>query len=427
MNPIGIALIGFGTIGTGVIEILQTNRELIRKRAGTDIRIKYVVDKDTTTSRRVQPEGVAITDDYKAALNDPEVHIVIELVGGTDFSYKLVEESLKAGKNVVTANKALLAEKGAALFALSHEADKVIGFEASVAGGIPIIRTLTNALVGDNVSAIYGIVNGTTNYILTKMFEESLDFETALKQAQELGFAEADPTLDIEGGDAAHKIALLGALAFNNDLTFEQVHAEGISGINLEDVHIAGDLGYVIKLLGIAKIEGEEIELRVNPTLVPENNQLASVRNEFNAVMIESKFLGTSMYYGRGAGSQPTATAVVADVISIARSIDLPSRTSKYSRFNSYPVKPMGDIRSRYYVRFNVQDKVGVLSKISGIFGSNNISIASVLQFERSENEFVPLILTTHSAVEKDIVKSLDEIEKEEFSKQRGVMLRILD
>lgn len=428
MNSVGIAIIGFGTIGTGVVEILQENRELIRKRIGTDIELKYVIDKDTTTSRRVKLQGVTITNDYKVALNDPDVQIVIELVGGVSFAYQIVEDTLKAGKNSVTANKALLAEKGAPLFELALNQNCVIGFEASIAGGIPIIRTLTNALVGDNVTAIYGIVNGTTNYILTKMFEENMDFDTALKQAQELGFAEADPTLDIEGGDAAHKIALLGALAFNNDLTFNQVYAEGISRINLEDIRIAGKLGYIIKLLGIAKIdEDNQIELRVNPTLVPTDYQLASVRNEFNAIMVESKFLGRSMYYGRGAGSQPTATAVVADIISIARSIDKPTRTSKYTQFNHFPVKPMGDIKSRYYIRFNVKDQVGVLSKISGIFGKNNISIATVLQFERSETVLVPLILTTHSAYEKDIIKSLDEIENADYTKNRGIMLRILD
>lgn len=429
MSKVGVAIIGYGTIGTGVAEILQKNKDLILKRTGTEVQLKYVIDKDTTSPRRIElTGGLKITDDYKAAMNDPEVHIIVELVGGTGFSYTLVEETLQAGKNAVTANKALLAERGTPLFKLAEEKGVVIGFEASVAGGIPIIRTLSNSLAGDNVKAIYGIVNGTTNYILTKMFEEDLSFDTALKQAQELGFAEADPTLDIGGGDAAHKIAILGALAFNNPLSFDEVYTEGITDVKLEDVKYAGELGYIVKLLGIAKKdEGGQIELHVNPALVSKDNQLAAVRNEFNAVLIESEYLGTSMYYGRGAGSQPTATAVVADIISIARSIDKTERTNKYSQFNDAPIKEMGEIHSRYYIRFGVKDQSGVLSDISGIFDKNGISIASVVQKERSETEFVPLILTTHCAKERSVLEALNAIEKKDYTESRGVMLRILD
>lgn len=428
MSKVGVALIGYGAIGTGVVDVLQKNASVIERRTGVKIELKYVVDKDTTTPRRVKLTACELTSDYTKAVNDPAVDIVIELVGGTGFAYTVIEETLEAGKNAVTANKALLAEKGAPLFELAGKQGKAIGFEASVCGGIPIIRTITNALAGDNITALYGIVNGTTNYILTKMFEENLQFDVALKQAQELGFAEADPTLDVGGFDAAHKIAILGALAFNNTITYDKVYVEGIRGIHLEDVKTAGELGYVVKLLGIAKKDADgAIELRVNPTLVPVHNQLAAVRNEFNAVLLESDFLGSSMYYGRGAGSNPTATAVVADVVSIARSLDKPARTSKYVRFNNLAVKPMGDIRSRYYLRFNVTDKAGVLSLIAGVFGRNNISIASVVQKERSETDFVPLILTTHAAYEREIVKSLDEIEKSDMTNGRGVMLRMLD
>lgn len=428
MPKVNVALVGYGTIGVGVVEILQNNADLIEKRTGVRVELKYVADKDTTTPRRTTLSTAELTTDYRKVLADPEVDIVIELVGGTTFAYQLVEETLKAGKNAVTANKALLAERGTPLFELADKQGKVIGFEASVCGGIPIIRTITNALVGDNIEAIYGIVNGTTNYILTKMYEENMTFDVALKQAQELGFAEADPTLDIGGFDAAHKIAILGALAFNNTITYDKVYVEGIRDIHLEDVKIAGQLGYVVKLLGIAKKdEGGQIELRVNPTLVPAHNQLAAVRNEFNAALVESEYLGTSMYYGRGAGSRPTATAVVADVVSIARSIDKPGRTSKYVPFDDYRVKPMGDVKSRYYLRFNVVDKPGVLSYISGVFSKNHISIASVIQEERSEKDYVPLILTTHTAYERDTLKSLDEIEKSDMTNGRGVMLRMLD
>jgi homoserine dehydrogenase len=429
MTKVGVALVGFGTIGTGVLEILQSNRELILNRTGVDINLKYIVDIDIKTPRRVMPDSsVRMTTDYTEALKDPEIAIIIELVGGTGFALKLVEESLRAGKHIVTANKALLAEKADAVFGLRNELGMVIGFEGSVAGGIPIIRTVTNALAADNITALYGIVNGTTNYILTKMSEEKMDFKTALRQAQELGFAEADPTLDIGGFDAAHKIAILGALAFNCPIPYQQVYVEGIDSVHLEDVSYAADMGYILKLIGVARIDSDErVEFRVHPTLLPEKHQLAAIRNEFNAVMIESRYLGTSLYYGRGAGSTPTATAVMSDIISIGRSLDNPERSAKYQVFNNYPVKPMADIESRYYLRFNVRDQVGVLSGISGIFSEYNISISSVVQHETKIGDHVPLILTTHRAKEGNILTALERIEKLEYSNGKGIMIRILD
>ncbi len=428
MSKVTLALVGFGTIGTGVIEILKNNSEIIKKRTGIEIVLKYIVDIDITTPRKTDLASAIKITNYKEALKDPEVDIVIELVGGTGFSSILVEESIKSGKNVVTANKALLAEKGAALFKLADENGKNIGFEGSVGGGIPIIRTVSDALVGDKIYSIYGIVNGTTNYILTKMFEEDQSFDAALKQAQKLGFAEADPTLDINGHDAAHKIAILAALAFNTAVDYHQVYTEGIEEIKLEDIRNAEELGYIIKLLAIAKLDPDNtVEVRVNPTLVPADNQLAFVSNEFNAVLIESAFLGNSMYYGRGAGSHPTASAVIGDIIDIAKSIKSPVKSIKYVPFNNYQLKNIGDIESRYYVRFNVLDKPGVLSKISGIFGNNNISIASVIQEERSKTNYVPLIMTTHTALEKNMNRALDEIEKLDFNKKQGVMLRVME
>lgn len=260
------------------------------------------------------------------------------------------------------------------------------------------------------------------------MFEEDQSFDAALKQAQKLGFAEADPTLDINGHDAAHKIAILAALAFNTAVDYHQVYTEGIEEIKLEDIRNAEELGYIIKLLAIAKLDPDNtVEVRVNPTLVPADNQLAFVSNEFNAVLIESAFLGNSMYYGRGAGSHPTASAVIGDIIDIAKSIKSPVKSIKYVPFNNYQLKNIGDIESRYYVRFNVLDKPGVLSKISGIFGNNNISIASVIQEERSKTNYVPLIMTTHTALEKNMNRALDEIEKLDFNKKQGVMLRVME
>ena len=428
MSKIGVGVIGYGTIGAGVIDILQKNRALIQSRTGKDIELKVVADIDFERPRSVAIQTAKKTTNYKEIFTDPDVQIVVELVGGIDFAYKVVDEALRAGKNVVTANKALLAEKGGALFALAEKQNKSIGFEASVAGGIPIIRTVSSALVGDEINAIYGIVNGTTNYILTKMFEEEWAFDVALKKAQELGFAEADPTLDVGGFDAAHKIAILAALAFNNELNYDKAHIEGIDKIQLEDVKYAAEMGYVMKLLGIAKKDSSNtVELRVHPTLVARTNQLAAVRNEFNGILIDSEYLGTSMYYGRGAGAKPTATAVVSDIVSIAKSLENPTKTTKYTAFNKFSIKSMGDTRNRYYLRFNVSDKVGVLTRISGVFAEENISISSVIQKEPGNRDFVPLVLTTHIAAEKDMMKALDRIEKMDFSKSRGIMYRIME
>ena len=427
MDKIGVAVVGFGTIGSGVVEMLQTQHDIIAKRVNAEVSLLYVVDKDLKTDRGVSVQSAILTDDYRKALNDTNVNIIVELVGGTGFAYTLIEESLKAGKHVVTANKALLAEKGTALFELAKKQKLALGFEASVAGGIPIIRTVNDGLAGDSVKAIYGIVNGTTNYILTKMLEESWSFETALKKAQELGFAEADPTLDIEGYDAAHKIALLSAMAFNTKISYDKVYVEGISDIDLQDVQYAGELGYIMKLLAITRKDADNnIELRVNPTLVSKDNQLSAVKNEFNAVMIESKYLGESMYYGKGAGSHPTASAVLADILDIARWKDNPDKTNKYLSFNDFPIIPSGEIMSRYYIRFSVLDRTGVLEKISGIFAQHQISISSMIQKERSAHDYVPLILTTHLARETDMKKALDEIAKLDFNEYRGILIRIL-
>lgn len=427
MSKAGIALVGYGTIGAGVIEILQDEAELIFRRSGLKLELLYVVDTDTTSPRRVSVRNAKLISDYKAALADPEVSIVVELIGGTGIAAKIVREALEAGKSVVTANKALVAEKGADLFALAAERRVALLFEASVAGGIPIIRTLADALSGDRIESIHGIVNGTTNFILTKMTEEGWDFPSALKRAQELGFAEADPTKDINGYDAANKAAILASLAFNCPVDFSKVPMEGIEGIDAEDVRIAGELGYVVKLLALAKRDSDgSIEVRVNPTLVPKDELLASVRNEFNAVLVRSHYLGDSMYYGRGAGSQPTATAVVADILDIARMSSSPASMSRYAAFQSPPLKPLGKIESRYYLRFMVRDRAGVLAAIAGIFARKDISIASVMQPERSADGHVPIIMTTHHAIEEKLGAALEEIEKEDFCMGRGVKLRIL-
>lgn len=427
VKTVGIALVGFGTIGSGVVDILQTLEKTIEKRTGISPELRWVVDKDITTPRPVKVEKAKLTTDYREALSDPKVDIVIELVGGKTFAYTLVEEALKAGKHVVTANKALLAERGKDLFALAKQMKKSLAFEASVGGGIPILRTITHSLVGDVIEGIYAIVNGTTNYILTQMSLSHRSLDEALREAQKKGFAEADPTLDLNGDDAAHKLAILASLAFHTEVEFSQVYYEGIEHIALEDILHAEKMGYVIKLLAIAKRDKDNrLELRVHPTLVPQDNQLAFVHHEYNAILVEGRYLGTSMYYGKGAGSHPTATAVVADVMAIAEHLE----SKSFELFRAYQkleVKPIDEVFCRYYLRFHVLDQMGVLARIASIFGEYGISIASVLQPEQSENEYVPLIMTTHEASEKKMRLALEEISRLSFVRDRVVMIRILD
>ncbi|MEN2997727.1 MAG: homoserine dehydrogenase [Brevinematia bacterium] len=427
MRKVVVGVVGFGTVGGGVVDILQKNRELIRERAGVDVELKYVASKNFGGS------GVEIlyakkTSDYNDIIQDKEVDIVVELVGGIDVPFDILTKAMKSGKSVVTANKALLSEKGNEIFSFAKQYGVAIGFEASVAGGIPIIRVLADSLVGDRISQILGILNGTTNFILTKMFEENMDFASALKKAQELGFAEADPTLDIDGIDTAHKISILARLAFNAYIDFNSVYVEGIRNISLDDVKYAYELGFVVKLLGISRLDDDgTIEVRVHPALISKTNQLAFVRNEYNAVLVESKNLGTSMYYGKGAGRYPTAVSVVADIVEIAKNISNPKLVAKMRDFENREIKSIGDIYSRYYLRFSVIDRPGVLSAISKILGDNNISIAAVIQKEVSPHEFVPLVMVTHHAREKDLVKALSEINNLKVVKGQGVMIRIVD
>ncbi len=427
-KKVSVALVGFGTIGSGVVKLIQQNRNFIKRRTGIDLNLKYVIDKDLERPRPVKVETAEMSRDYRVALRDRDVSIVVELVGGTTFAHKLVMESIDAGKHVVTANKALLAEKGEEIFRKAREKDRVVMFEASVGGGIPIIRTLTDALIADRISSIYGIVNGTTNYILTRMLEDGLGFDEALREAQVSGFAEADPSLDIDGHDAAHKIAILSSLAFNTPVSYSDVCVEGISGMDLRDVRYAEELGFVVKLLAITKLgEDEKVEVRVHPTLIPKSSQLAAVRNEYNAVLVESEFLGTSMYYGKGAGSHPTATAVVADIVTLAKIVAFNEPPiPKVSFHNSFGVKPIDETVNRYYLRFTTIDKPGILSKISGVLGEHKISIASVIQKE-SPTDIVPLVMTTHEAEEGCVKKALKVIDSLDIIKAKTVVLRIAE
>ncbi len=423
----GIALVGFGTIGAGVVNILNEEAGRIRERSGVELSLRWVVDKDTVSERRTRPKGIAVSSDYKAALADPEVGIVIELVGGTGFAYTLIEEALKAGKHVVTANKALLAERGRPLFELAREKGLSLGFEASVCGGIPIIRVLDEALRGDEILEIKGIVNGTTNYILTRMEEEGLDFGAALSEAQRLGFAEAEPSLDIDGIDAAHKACILAQVAFSGFARHESIPIRGIRDLSLEDVRDARDLGFTIKLVALARrCSDGRVEIRVDPCLVPSGSQLSSIRLEYNAVLVESRYLGLSLYYGKGAGSDPTASAVMADVVDIALGSSCGSPLTRFKPKSELRLLDPDESVSRHYVRLHVADEPGVLSSIAGIFAKEGISIASVIQKERARSGTVPLVMCLHESSQGALKRALAAISAKGLSLDDAVSMRIL-
>jgi homoserine dehydrogenase len=409
-----IGLVGFGTIGTGVARILYGKAEELRAKTGLDISLGKICDIDITTPRGVDvPDGV-LTTNVDDVLADPDISVVIELVGGTTFARELTLRALDAGKAVVTANKALLAEHGLELFKKAREKGACLSFEAAVGGGIPIIGSLLNGYLANDIDTIIGIVNGTCNYILTNMAGGNQPYEEALAEAQARGYAEKDPTLDVGGGDSAHKLAILARLGFGIDFEYDSIHVEGIDGAELYDLHCAHELGYVLKLLAIAKRGDGEVELRVNPTLLPRQHPLAGVSGVFNAIWVHGDAVGDSMLYGRGAGEMPTASAVVADVIDA-----LLGRAGKtFQALNVYPgttpqvrVKDIAEIETCYYLRFMAVDRPGVLAEISGALGRHGISVASVIQRGRgTAGEEVPIVMLTHRAREGCLMKALDEI-----------------
>lgn len=421
MKQVKVGIIGFGTVGTGTVKILLNQRDLIKKRTGIDLVLKKVADKDIERPREISLPRELLTTDAGEIIKDPEIDIVVEVVGGTTVAKEFIMEALKNGKHVVTANKALLAEHGNEIFKEAFQRGLKIGFEASVGGGIPIIKVMKEGLVANKMLAIYGIINGTTNFILTKMTDEGIDFQDALRQAQTLGFAEADPTLDIEGIDSAHKITILASLAYGIPFSFDRVYCEGITKITAQDIAFAREFGYKIKLLAIAKILNGEIELRVHPTMVPEHYLISKVDGVFNAIYVEGDSVGSTLYYGRGAGSMPTGSAVVADIVDIAKGVN----TMPLDFSEKYSIKPMEEIESMYYFRFTALDRPGVLSKISGVFGEHNISIASVIQKGRSKAGAVPLVILTHKAREKDVLQALEKIDKLPVVSDKSVFIRV--
>ena len=427
-DKISIGIIGFGTVGTGTVKILLENKEIIKERIGFEINLRRIADLDIFRDRDIKLPKSILTSNVDDILSDPETDIVVELIGGIRPAKDFILKAIKNRKHVVTANKALLATEGNEIFTAAHKREVEIGFEASVAGGIPIIKVIREGLVANRIKAIYGIINGTSNYILTKMTEEDVEFSKALKEAQALGYAEADPTLDIEGIDSAHKLAILAYLSYGIPVSYKDIYTEGISRISPQDISFASELGYKVKLLAIAKESDSKIELRVHPTMLPKEYLISKVDGPFNAIYIEGDATGSTLYYGRGAGCMPTGSAVVSDIVDIARNI-MKNATGRVpvltKTLRNLKIKRMDDVISMYYFRFSALDKPGVLSKISGILGNYNISIASVIQKGRSVGEAVPLVVCTHKAKERDVRQAISEIDRLPIVMDKTVFIRV--
>ena len=426
MKPIQVGLLGIGTVGSGVFNVLNRNQNEIQRRAGRGIEITMVADLDTARAQAVVGPNVKVVNDARAIIANPDIDIVIELIGGYGIAKQLVMEAIAAGKHVVTANKALLAVHGTEIFAAAHAKGVMVAFEAAVAGGIPIIKSLREGLTANRIQWIAGIINGTTNFILSEMRDKGLDFAAALKDAQALGYAEADPTFDIEGVDAAHKVTLMSAIAFGIPVQFDKAYVEGISKLAAQDIKYAEQLGYRIKLLGITKrvqANGKEgIELRVHPSLVPNKRLIANVEGAMNAVMVQGDAVGTTLYYGKGAGSEPTASAVIADLVDITRlhtadpAHRVPHLAFQPDAMSDLQVLPMSDIVTSYYLRLRVADEAGVLAKVTGILATAGISIDAVLQREADEvggegSTQTDVIILTHDCMESKMNTAMAQMQ----------------
>jgi homoserine dehydrogenase len=433
MKEIKIGLLGFGTIGAGVVKLLAANSALLTEKTGTRISLKSIVDLDITTDRGVSTEGIVLTRNAEEVLTDPDISIIIELIGGYEPARSFVLKAISHGKHVVTANKALLAVHGEEIYAAAKANGVEVLFEAAVGGGIPVLSAIKGNLAGNRFSTVLGIVNGTCNYILTRMTHDGADFSEVLKSAQELGYAEADPTFDIEGVDTAHKLCILLSLCFGTKIDLKDIYSEGITSISSEDVDFAKSFGYRIKLLAIGKMDGGQIEARVHPTMIPIDYPLADVHGVFNAIRLTGDFIGPVMFYGRGAGMDATASAVVGDVIDLSRNMGagVSRRCAPLGyldeKVSTLPIKPMGEIVSKYYIRFQALDRPGVLARIAGALGASGISIASMLQSARSASEVVPIVIMTHEAREADVRRSLAEIDTFEVIRGKSTFIRIED
>ncbi|MCX7167693.1 MAG: homoserine dehydrogenase [Rhodocyclales bacterium] len=436
MKPINVGLLGIGTVGGGTFNVLSRNEAEITRRAGRPIRITKVADKNLELARQVTAGRAQVTDDAFEVVTDPDIDIVVELIGGCGIAKELVLKAIANGKHVVTANKALLAVHGNEIFAAAHEKGVMVAFEAAVAGGIPIIKALREGLTANRIQWIAGIINGTTNFILSEMRDKGLPFDVVLKEAQRLGYAEADPTFDIEGVDAAHKITILSALAFGIPMQFDKAHIEGISQLDADDIKYAEQLGYRIKLLGITRrreLDGKAgVELRVHPTLIPTRRLIANVEGAMNAVLVQGDAVGATLYYGKGAGAEPTASAVIADLVDVTRmhTADpehrVPHLAFQPGAVEDTPILPLSEVETSYYLRLRVEDKPGVLADITRILADQQISIDAMIQREPGEGEDqTDIIMLTHITREKNVDAAIAKIEALPVVKKKVIRLRM--
>ncbi len=419
MKPIKVGLLGLGTVGSGTFTVLRRNQEEITRRAGRGIEISMVAVRQVEKARAIVGDACPVVGDSMLVVDNPDIDIVVELIGGTELPRQLVLRAIANGKHVVTANKALLAIHGNEIFKAAQSKGVMVAFEAAVAGGIPIIKSLREGLTANRIEWVAGIINGTTNFILSEMRDKGLDFATVLKQAQDLGYAESDPTFDIEGVDAAHKATIISAIAFGIPMQFDKAHVEGISQLQAIDIQYAEQLGYRIKLLGITKRTTKGIELRVHPTLIPGTRLIANVEGAMNAILVQGDAVGASMYYGKGAGSEPTASAVIADLVDITRlaAADpghrVPHLAFQPNSISQEIILPMAEITTSYYLRLRVADQAGVLADVTRIMADLSISIDAMLQKEPAENESqTDIIMLTHQTQEKNVLKAIEKIEQ---------------
>ena len=432
MKPINVGLLGIGTVGGGTWTVLERNQQEITRRAGRPIQITVVADKNLELARKVTGGTVRLTDDAFSVVSDPEIDIIVELIGGRGIAKELMLKAIENGKHVVTANKALLAVHGNEIFAAAQAKGVMVAFEAAVAGGIPIIKALREGLTANRIEWIAGIINGTTNFILSEMRDKGLTFATVLKEAQRLGYAEADPTFDIEGIDAAHKLTIMSAIAFGIPMQFDKAHVEGISKLEADDIKYAEQLGYRIKLLGITRRAANGIELRVHPTLIPAKRLLANVEGAMNAVLVKGDAVGSSLYYGKGAGAEPTASAVIADLVDVTRmhTADpehrVPHLAFQPDAVSDTPVLPMSEVETSYYMRLRVEDRRGVLADITRILADEDISVDAMLQREPGEGEGeTDIIFLSHVCKEKAADAAVARIEALPAVRRKVIRLRL--
>ncbi len=419
LNPVKVGILGLGTVGGGTVSILQRNAQEIARRAGREIVITHACAKEIKPSADYRIENIALTQNLEEVVNNPELDIIVELLGGTTIAKEMILKAIHNGKHVVTANKALIAKYGNEIFQLAQEKGVMIGFEAAVAGGIPIIKAIREGLSANKIQWVAGIINGTSNFILTEMRDKGAEFADVLAEAQRLGYAEQDPTFDIEGIDAAHKLTIIAALAFGIPLQFDKVYTEGITQISSEDIGYANELGYRIKVLGIAKRTAKGVELRVHPTFIPHRRLIANVDGVMNAVLVHADAVGHTLYYGAGAGAEPTGSAVVADLVDVTRMLTtdpnnrVPHLAFQPDSLQDIPILPIDAIETAYYLRICSYDRPGMLAKITGILSNNNISIEAIVQKEPKENAAqVSVVILTHRVVERDVNQAIQAIEQ---------------